>query len=1592
MNKLNSSGRSRESEIAVIGMSGRFPGARDLKEFWRNLRDGVESVSFFADEELHASGVGPEILSRPNYVKAGAVIEDVELFDASFFGFSPREAEMMDPQQRLFLEEAWSALEDAGYDSEQHGGRIAVFAGISSDSYFLSNLYTNLDLLESAGLFQLMIGNENDHLSTRISYKLNLKGPSMTVQTACSTSLVAVHLACQSLLIGECDLALAGGVSVRVPQKTGYSYHADGINSPDGHCRAFDAMAQGTVGGNGLGLVVLKVLDDALADGDTVHAVIKGSSVNNDGALKAGYTAPSITGQFEVISEALAMAGLGPDTISYVEAHGTGTPIGDPIEIAALTRAYRSATRRKAFCAIGSVKTNIGHLGAAAGVAGLIKTVLAIENKEIPPSLHFERPNPEIDFANSPFFVNNRLSSWNGNGAPRRAAVSSFGLGGTNAHVVLEEAPATPPSSESRLWQLLLLSAKTESSLERATDRLVNYLGQNRDARLADVAYTLQVGRRPFSQRRMLVCRSADDAIASLDSRDPTRVITEVQRAEHRPVAFMFSGLGDHYVNMALGLYRTEAGFAEQIDLSTEILNRRFGIDLRGVLYPDRSLTSESGGGSSLRADHTANRIDFRKMLHRNDGHADEAAWKLNQTSLAQPAVFIIEYCLAKLLMTWGVTPAAMIGYSIGEYVAACLAGVFSLEDALYLVARRALLIEGLPQGAMLAAPLSEKELQSLLGDSLSVAAVNGSSLSVASGPKDAIEDLERKLADRGAIAMRLQASHAFHSKMMEPLFESFRDVVKSVELKPPQIPLISDVTGTWMTAEEATDPGYWARHLCEAVRFADGIGELLKEPHRLLLEIGPGQTLCSLAMQHPDHTADHVVLSCLRHSYDHQPDLAFLLNTVGKLWATGVEIDWSGFYAAERRHRIPLPTYPFDRRRYWIDRAPQNAKDRLRPSLGKKSDIADWFYVPIWKQSVRPDEQETIEAAARKSRWLLFTDGCGLGSQIGDRLEKEGCDVVRVTAGNQFLKFDDKSFEINPGKRDDYDELLSELRLANRMPEAIYHLWCVTSSDHTHAGVGPCTQCQDSGFYSLLFLAQSIGAFADPVELVVVSNNLHQVTGDELLHAEKATVLGPCKVIPREFPNIKCRSIDVVVSESDSKSLAWLAEGLVAELASGDSESVSIAAYRGTRRWVPSFEAVRLAKPTERKAGLRQEGVYLITGGLGGIGLALAKHLARAVRARIVLVGRSAFPPRHEWETWLETREPEDDVSHKIRQVQALEQLGAEVMVASADVADQGRMREVADAACERFGDINGVIHAAGIAGGGLMQLKTPEMAAAVLEAKVAGTLTLDAVLSGRKLDFIALCSSMGAVLGGLGEVDYCGANAFLDAFAHYNNSRQRTFTISINWDVWQQVGLAVNTPMPADLKKWREQIVSKGILPEEGADAFDRILGNKLSQVIVSTQDFHALIDQHNAFTASAAFEQLERAQSSRAIHQRPFLGSSYVAPANELERTICGIWQELLGIDQIGRHDNFFELGGHSLLGTLFISRLRDALQTELSLHSLFQSPTVAGLAARLLKNEVEHESDERLKDLLAELEELSDEETDRMLEGMMFNDKV
>lgn len=1524
--------------VAIVGFAARLPGAADVEQFWRNLREGVESITFFSDEELRAAGVPPEELAHPDFVPAKGYMKDAELFDAGFFGYTPREATVLDPQHRVFLECAWEALENAGYNPQQPQNFTGVFASCSVNSYLLR--FLGSEAFRSLDAMQLCISSEKDTIATRVAYKLNLRGPAMTIQTACSSSLTAVSQACQSLLAYQCDTALAGGVSVKNPRVGGYVFQQGAIFSPDGHCRAFDAKSAGTLTGEGVALVVLKRLEDAIADGDTIHAVIKGFALNNDGSNKVGYTAPSVEGQAQVIAMAHAFAGVDPDTITYVETHGTATDLGDPIEISGLTQAFRQSTARRQFCGVGSVKTNIGHTDAAAGVTSLIKTALALEHREIPPSLHFEKPNPHIDFENSPFYVVDRLTPWRSEGGPRRAGVSAFGIGGTNVHVVLEEAPGNTPPAPSGPWKLLTFSARTESALDASIERIATHLREHPGQDLADVAHTLHVGRREFDWRAFAVCRDTADALEALGA--GARLHRMRIRAHERPVAFGFTGQGSQYPGMGAGLYRDERAFREAADECFAILRERAGLDLAPILYPAA-------------------------------GDAKAAEERLRDTRYAQPALFVTEYALARLWMSRGVQPDALIGHSIGEYVAACLAGVMTLPDALTLVAERGRLMGSVEPGSMLAVPMPEGELAPMLGAELSLAAVNAPSLCVASGPHAAIDALESRLRALGIQPTRLHTSHAFHSRMMDPVLEEFGRCVARVPLSEPRMRYVSNVTGDWITAEQAIDPGYWVRHLRGTVRFADGVRRLMEDGVRVFLEVGPGATLSGLARSQLGTAGQDRIFGSLRAARQEGEDEALFVESLGRMWLSGCRVDWEAFGRGEGRRRVPLPTYPFERSRHWIDSAPSLDALALASATRRKPDIADWLYMPSWRQAPRP-----LDAAGEPNHsWLILADDLGIGERLAARIASRGESVRLARAGAAFEARDDGSFTVAPASEMDHERLFAALSTAGAMPDRVVSLWAVTAGEARTASERDALV--DRCFWSATCVARALGRNAGvPAQLTFVANGLHRVTGGEALTPEKATLYGPCQVAPREWPHVSCRMVDVAPEGAGPAAAAAVAEQLEAELR-GELTPQPVA-YRGGMRWVRDHVPVRIGSP-KAFPRVRRDGTYLVTGGLGGIGLALAEALARECAARLVLVARRSFPAREGWDAWLRAHASDDATSVLIRKLQAMEALGAQVMVASADVADAARMAAVVEQARARFGAIDGVIHSAGVPAGGIIELKTREAANAILAPKVRGTRVLEEVLAREPLDFFALCSSLTATLPSAGQLDYTAANAFQDVFAQ-SRAGGPSPTVSIEWDAWKETGMAVDTAVPAAMAAIRRQSLETGIATAEGVEAFRRALAGGLPQVLVSTCDLHARLE---AATSAPKPAQEEAAPATvDAQPQRRALSAPYVAPRTQTERAIATIWEDLFGIERMGVDDDFIEADGHSLLAIQIVARIGKELGVKLPVNAIFEHPTIAQIAEQVeAATRKAAEQDSQVAQLMQMVEKLSDEDVRRML---------
>lgn len=1339
-----------DTDIAITGMAAHLPGAGSVRDYWTMLRGGLRAIRRLSEDELLAAGEDPSVIRLPNYVPFAAPLKDFASFDADFFGFSPKEAAILDPQHRQFLEVAWEALEDSGTVPEAFEGNIGVYAGCGQGTYYWVNINSNRDLVRDVGAFLLRhTGNDKDFLSTRVSHIFDLRGPSVNVQTACSTSLVALHYAAQALLSGECDMALAGGVTIELPQMHGYLYKENEILSPDGECHAFDHRAQGTVFGSGAGCVVLKRLADAVRDGDHIWAVLKGSAINNDGAQKAGYLAPSVEGQARCVAEAQAVADVPAETVDYIECHGTGTYLGDPIEVAAMTQAFRDQTDAVQFCKIGSVKTNIGHLDTAAGVASLIKVALSLHHREIPPSLGYEAPNPTIDFETSPFAVNATLTPWEQRGHPRRAGINSLGVGGTNAHAILEEAPVRAPSEESDWpFQLFTLSARSKSALDAQAKGLASHLRANPDIDLADTAWTLHKGRRAFDKRRVVVAETAEEAADLLDSDNPRRVFTHTA-LDNPDVVFLFPGGGAQYAGMARDLYETEPVFAEWMDRGLEILQPRLSYDIRALWLP------EPGAGAA----------------------ADEA---LKKPSVQLPLIMITEYALAQMLMAWGVQPAALVGHSMGENTAACLAGVLSFEDCIALVHLRGSLFDTVPAGGMLSVPLSVEALTPYLGD-LDIASVNAPELTVVSGPDAALVDLAARLSADGIDTQRIAIDIAAHSRMLEPILGQFRAFLASIPLQVPRLPIISNRTGQPLTAEQATSPDYWTQHLRNTVLFAECVSNLAEKPNRIWIEVGPGKALSSLTRMH-GAVPGQQVLAVLRHPEEEIADDLYHMGLLGRIWALGGSFDWSQIWGEARRVKLPLPTYPFERREYFI--APAKPVTETAIALPARiEDVTQMGTRLAWvARSAEVEADLDAALASMAETWLVFADQDGIAAPVIAKLRAGGQKVIEVQAGDTFRRRGDSAYTLPPERgREGYDQLMQDLVHRGTVPTRIAHFWLASGEEHFRPGSSAFQAHVEQGFYSLLFLGQAVAAegLAGPIHTTVITAGAAQVRDEALRWPEKALIAGPARVMPHEMPGITVSTLDI--EPRTRKRGPDQSAGLLEELLA--APSTAVAALRDGKR----YEQRLRPQVLEALPDLPQGGVWVITGGFGGIGQTVAEALIQRSQAKIVLLARSPLPPRSEWEAVKAQGGP---ALRRILQVERLESLGAEVMTAAADVCNIDDMRRALEAAKARFGAIHGVIHAAGAIDDAPLAAKTVGSVESVFAPKVHGTRVLDALLPDGAVERIVVFSSTSTLTAPAGQVDYVAANEYLNAWAKARTGK--TKVTAIDWGIWAEVGMA--------------------------------------------------------------------------------------------------------------------------------------------------------------------------------------------------------
>jgi phthiocerol/phenolphthiocerol synthesis type-I polyketide synthase E len=1428
------------NDIAIIGVAGRFPGAADVQELWRALRDGQEVITRFADDELARAGVGEAERRDPGYVPARGALADTGAFDADYFGMTPAEARLTDPQHRIFLETVVTAAEDAGYVLGDVPGPVGVFAAAPPSSYPV--VHRPELLPPDADSLQVQVGNDADFLATRVAYKLDLRGPSVVVSTACSSGLVAVHLAVQSLLTGESGLAVAGAVSIRFPDDVGYRYSPASILSPDGHCRPFAADSAGTVEADGVAVVVLRELDAARAAGDHVYAVIKGSAIGNDGNAKIGYTAPGVQGQVTVLREALAVAGVAPRTVEYVEAHGTGTPLGDPVEARALELSYR-ADEDGSPLRVGSLKSNLGHLNHAAGVAGLIKAAFCLYHLRLVPSLHAAEVNPQIGAS---IKVQRADEPWPAGETPRRAGVSSFGMGGTNAHVVLEEPPAVPGPAEPDAAEVLMLSAATADALATTRQRLGLALSAKRPPPLADVAYTLRTGRRRFSPRAAVIATSATEAAQLLLDPASPRVLSATAPATAPPVALLLPGQGSQFPGMGLRFYQRDKIFRRHIDACADRLLPLCGRDLRAALQS-----------------------------------AD-----VDDPALTPAAVFAVSYAAARWWMDRGVTINALVGHSIGEYAAATLAGVFSLDDALALVVARGRLAAELPEGAMLAVAANESDTTEILAGypELALCAVNAPDQCVVGGPPDAVAALRERLAADRVAARPLRVTRAFHTPMVESVLPRFAAVVGAIERRPPSIRYVSSVAGGGVT-DEPTTVDYWVDHLRRPVRFAAALAHVRDWDEHVFVEAGPGRSLADLARR---CGATATLPSLTENGDDLQP-----YHSLARLWLAGANV--RGTRPGGRR--APLPGYPFARTRHWLGAV-------TRPAAATRRPLDDWFLTPAWRDEPLPPVDPVAALRRLPGRWLVFRDATGHIDPFVTALREAGREVVTVSAGTVFAPTGDLTYVIDPADEDGFQQLGKTM---GTPPDRVVHAWGL-DADSTVAPEDLLDRARLTAFWSIVWTARVFGATPGRrLDLRIVTRGLTPAG---------ALAIGPLRVLGQEYPDITCGLIEL-----DRRAVPGVARILAAESGIPGHGWV---AHRDGRRRVHGFAALPLAGAALPEPAIRSGGSYLIIGGHGTVGRALALYLAREFGARIAIAARTTTDPQL---------------------VEAIAAAGGTAIEINGDVADPADARRMVDEPRSAFGGLDGVIHAAG-AGGDVHPLLAEAVPAdldAHLRAKAHGLLVLEEVLARDPVpvDFVLVASSLAAVAGGLGFGPYAAANAFQDALA--GAARGRARWCAVNLDGW--------SGGTAPAYRSGDRADRFAIAAEDADGLFDRLF--RLldhGQLYVSTSDLTARTAAPEPAGESEPVGEKPVTPVAPA-HPRPPLATAYREPADDLERAVAGLWTDMLGIENVGADDNFFDLGGHSLIAMRLVARLGELVDLDVPLRLVFSAPTVAAMCVEL-----------------------------------------
>ncbi|SEH43057.1 SDR family oxidoreductase [Magnetospirillum fulvum] len=1484
------------NEIAVIGIACRFPGANDAAALWRLLAEGQEGIVDLDESALIAAGVPEAVWRNPAYVRRAAVLDGYDRFSPLQFGLTAAEAERMDPQHRLFLETAWDALEQAGLAPRHRAGRVGLYCGAGINTYLHHCLEPHA-VLASDQAFATMILNSGDFLATRAAYALDCTGPAITVQSACSTSLLAVHLASQSLLAGEADIALAGGVTVGVPHAVGYLYQPGMILSPDGRCRPFDVRAGGTVPGNGCGLVVLRRFEDALAAGDPILAVLRGSASGNDGAGKVGFTAPSADGQAATIAEAWDIAGLDPAEAGYIETHGTATELGDAIEIRALKRVFGSGGGGRRI-ALGSIKSNIGHTDAAAGIAGLIKTVLCLRHRHLVPSLHFTAPNPTLGLDDSPFFVANATAPWLAADGPRRAGISSFGIGGNNVHVVVEEAPPAPPRRASNRVQVVALSAPSAEALDETAHRLAAWrddAASERPAALDEIAATLQSGREAMAFRRAELVADRAGLARALE-RD-----RHVRARPGRSVAFLFAGQGSQYPGLAEGLYRAHPVFRDAFARMAAAVAADGGPDLTAFVAP--------GARENPALAHA-----------------------LSDTATVQPLLFALETALAALWRELGIVPAAMLGHSIGELAAACVAGVMTPEAGAVLASRRGRLMAATPPGGMLAVGLDEAGASAFLSrhPDLDLAAINGPGQSVLSGPVAAIETAEATCRAESLPCARLAVTRAFHSRLMDGAAASFRDAFSGLTLAVPKLPWLSNASGRWVEEAEATDPAYWCDLIRRPVRFGDGLAMLLAQPDTALLELGPADTLARMAKSHPAARAEQPVLSsqpAAGASAEAQAEEP--LRALARLWESGVTVAWRSLHD-DPPPRVALPATVFPRQRFWIDppapgavAAPSAADTSALPP--KRSDLDRWLHAPIWVEHL---PAAAIGRENGPTAICLLGLDHPLGRALAARLGAMGCAVTGLSVAD--------SAATDP---DLWSRHLD--RLAGPPPDLILDLMPLALAGESDPNPD---RALDILLFAPMALTRSLAASARPPgRIVSVSLGGWSALGSEAVSPWPSLALAAAKILPLEFPDLPRELIDL----DPALKGRWdrLATALLGALEAASSHALGqepLTALRHGRVWRRDFAPLP-ASPLPPP--LRQGGVYLVTGGLGGVGLALARHLAEHWQARLILLSRRDPPPPESWATLAGSSDPRQ--AHLGRELIAIAAKASALRLVAADVADPAALSAAIAAARSAFGTIHGCLHCAGLADyAGMVMRRERDATLAVLRPKLHGSLALLKALEPDRLDFVLLCSSLGTVLfpTKFGQIGYEAACEFQDGLAE---CRPDGRIVSVNWDDWTEAGMSVEAGDWLRERLGHDSEPLVGIDRGEGGAALERVLAAGRSRLALSVRDLSRL----RVLAPSRHADTDGNARPSGTRLPRPDLDRPPTPPEGAVEQTLAELWAELLGLDSVGVEDDFFALGGHSLLAAALCGRIESAFATAFPPARLLGEPTVRGCARHL-----------------------------------------